>query len=349
MNTREKATVILLFGGRGNERDISVMGVDFVFPLIDRTKYRAIPVYIDKNGSWLVSCKESATPGELISGAVPAMECSPASSYGMKGLVTEKGFIETDALFPLLHGNFGEDGIVQGALENAGLSFVGCDTVAGAVARDKVFVKLVAAELGIKVAKWVLIPDKEDFQIQGIKETLGYPVFVKPARFGSSLGASMARNDRELCDTIHRAFDLCKSRVLVEELVEIKKELECAYYGSKNGELFTNPGEITCLAGFYDYEAKYRGYASVSDKTSVSENISDKIKTWSKLITKNLGIRDLSRIDFFLSKNDELYFNEINTMPGFTCQSLYPKLVENHGISPFELVNGLIENALKRA
>ena len=345
----EKPSVALIFGGRGFEHDISVRGAEYVFSLIDGSKYRKIPVYITKNGTWLTPILRdlSVCPRAVIDEAVPTEECFPVYRNSVGGIETDTAFIPIISAFPLLHGDFGEDGVVQGALENAMIPYVGCDTQASAVARDKCYVKLVAESLGIPTAKWVYVTGGHtEKSLSEAEEKIGYPAFVKPARLGSSFGTGVAGCRAELESAVASALSVGSGKALIEEYIEVEKELECGYFGTKSKELFTGVGEISYKLGFYDYEAKYfSSSATVSSDASITEDESETIRDYSSRLTNLLGLSGLSRIDFFRARDGKIYFNEINTMPGFTESSLYPRLVSGMGISPFELVNLLIEDA----
>ena len=338
MKGTDRPTAALIFGGRGMEHEVSVNGARFVFPLIDEEIYRKILVFIAKDGRWIIITDVSRLDG---------VECFPIFKDGAGGLITDKEFIPIDVAFPLLHGDYGEDGVVQGALENAKIPYVGCDVQSSAVARDKGLVKLIAKELGIPTAKWVEHTGCTEESVWLAERLLGYPVFVKPARLGSSVGASYAKSESELYSAIENASRLGRGRVIIEEFIEIEKELESAYYSASGRILFTSPGEVVCDSGFYDFERKYLGEgAQVSEKSSVDNIYSEKIAEYSEKLVKKLGLRHVARIDYFLSKENKIYFNEVNTMPGFTARSLYPRLTEKHGIPPRELINSLLCEAL---
>ena len=348
MNSKSRPRVALIFGGRGYEHDVSLVGADYVFSLVDRSEYELLPILIERDGTWLTGASGGTLPSEIKPEA--AKEVYPVLKHGVGGILTPSEFIPLAAAIPLLHGDFGEDGVVQGALECAKISFVGCDTVTAAIARDKATVKSLAKDLGIRVAKWATVSCEDTAEAARRAEAeLGYPVFVKPARLGSSVGASRAASREELARAIKYAKKFA-NRIILEEYIEIDRELECAYFAAKGKELFTNIGEVDCQGGFYDYEKKYSptATAKVSDVSSVTEKIAETAREWSRLVVRALGIRDLSRVDYFLSKSGELYFNEINTFPGFTSGSLYPRLVARCGISPSELVRALIEESISR-
>ena len=344
----EMPSIALIFGGRGFEHDVSVRGAEYVFPLIDTSLYRKIPIYIKKNGTWVTPTLRDlpCCPRALADEAVPTEECFPAFRNSVCGLQAESAFLPIVSAFPLLHGDFGEDGVVQGALENARIPYVGCNTLTSAVTRDKCYVKLIAKHLGIPTARWVYVTEACAESVENAERTLGYPMFVKPARLGSSVGAGIAKCRVELTKALDRALALGSGRALVEEFVDIDKELECGYYSSKSKELFTSIGEISCENGFYDYETKYFSEAArVSSRAPLTEAECAKIHGYASRLARYLGLCGLSRIDFFRARDGGIYFNEINTMPGFTETSLYPRLVSEAGISPKELINRLIGDA----
>ena len=330
MQKIERADVALIYGGRGREREVSIKGMRHILPLIDQDTYRLLLIFIDKEGRWLIDGKE-------------------VFPYKRGFFCPENGeFFATDAAFPLLHGDFGEDGIVQGALECANIPYVGCDVSAGAVSRDKAFVKIIAESLGLPVLPFLTVFRREgvDYAVRRAEADLSYPMFIKPARLGSSVGARDAKSREELIATLNTAFSLSE-KVIIEPCLTDKRELECGYFSIKSKELFTNPGEILC-GGVYGYEEKYHSDSiGLALRADLEPTVCQAIREYSRRLVRALGVRDISRIDFFLSK-DNLYFNEINTLPGFTEGSLYAKMVEGGGISERELIAGLIENARSR-
>ncbi len=338
----------MIFGGRGYESDISIRGANYFYALIDKEKYDVIPLFITKDGAWMrLVCDADFCPSEYVMKRKFLGEAFPAYRDGCGGLFFEGGFLLISCAIPLLHGDFGEDGRVQGLLECARIPFVGCDTAAAAVSRDKAFVKTLAHALKIPTANSAVLVGDEKFELS--KTSLDFPLFVKPVSLGSSIGASKAENEKELETAIAHARKF-SSRIVIERFINVKKELECAYFADKSKELFTNPGEIVYNSNFYNYEEKYgeKSTALVSPTSDVPDNISEKVKEYSKALVHTLGVRDLARIDFFLSDSGELYFNEINTFPGFTDISLYPKLLALSGVAPTHLANSLIEGAIER-
>lgn len=326
MKYGNRPCVALIFGGRGYEKEVSAKGAAHILPLIDENTYHCLSVFIDGCGRWLIDGKE----------------CYPSLPGGF---TVDGEFIPVDCALPLLHGDFGEDGIVQGALECAGISYIGCDVQSGALCSDKAYTKAVAQALGIPTLPFRLILKKDKDALR-IAEEIGYPLFVKPCRLGSSVGASAAGDRSELTEALTKAFSVA-DRVMVEPALYPKRELECGYFCAKGKELFTKPGEILC-EGFYDYDRKYMSNVSpVCAVADIDEDISSKIRDYSARLARFIGVRDLCRIDYFLS-GGELYFNEINTLPGLTESSLYLGLTEAAGISKKELVSLLIEGCIQR-
>ena len=326
----KKTTVALIYGGRGREREVSVRGRNHVLPLIDAGKYEIIQIFIDKDGRWLTA------EGEIC-------------LYNGGFIYTETSeFFAVDCAIPLLHGDFGEDGRVQGALECACIPYVGCDVSAAAVCRDKVFVKTIARHIGLPTLPFLLTIRSEgiDYAVRQAEECFSYPMFIKPTSLGSSVGACAAESRRELISALTVAFTLTE-RVMIEPCLADKRELECGYLGVKGKELFTNPGEILC-EGLYGYEEKYSSdRVALAIRADLCDPHSEAIRDYSRRLVRALGVRDLCRVDFFLS-GDEIYFNEINTMPGFTDGSLYARMIEAYGISEGRLFSLLIDNCISR-
>ena len=318
-------TVMLIYGGRGLEREVSISGARHILPRI-RGDFRPLPVLIDKDGRWLNEGKE-------------LLLCRA-------GVLKDGEFIKTDCAIPLLHGDFGEDGRVQGALDCASIPYVGCDGIVGAICRNKFIVKAVADRLSVPTLPCILAIRGED--TDGIanecERKIGYPLFLKPTSLGSSVGASQVRSREELIEALSLAFTLT-DRVIVEPLLADKRELECGYLRIKGKDLFTKCGEILCK-GFYDYQKKYAADgAGTSVVARLTMAAQDKIRDYSAALVRGLGVRDIARIDYFLS-GDKIYFNEINTLPGMTESSLYPKMIEASGVSLDQMTKGLIRGAL---
>ena len=347
----ELPAVALIFGGRGYEHDVSVMGARFLYPKINGARYNKIPVYITKDGEWITPTDTQESIDGLVERTCKYTEVAPAYLTGEGGLLGRLGFTPIRAAIPLLHGDFGEDGIVQGALENAKIHYVGCDTSCGAITADKAYAKLIAEHLGIKTVPFILSVDEELTSAQHRAEAkLSYPMFIKPARLGSSIGARAVNSPEEFGDCYAEAARLGRGRVLIEEKIPIHRELECAYFAGKSKDIFTLPGEIRLESGSYDYDTKYSkdSTARICERAEIDEKTANELVSQAKKLVRFLGVRDLSRIDFFLSESGELYFNEINTFPGFTEASLYARMLKLYGIPTDLLVEHLIDEAIAR-
>lgn len=351
----EKFNLALLFGGRGYERDVSISGAEFLLSKVDKEKYKTTLVHITEEGEWQIPLEETDSIAALVKQTCKATAVAPVFIGGRGGLVSRGGFTEISVAFPLLHGDYGEDGIVQGALENARIPFVGQGTKTGALLSDKIYTKIVAEHLGIPTAKWTLgIRDSRIYTKSRAKATaekaFSYPIFLKPSSLGSSVGASAVLCEEGFDPAYTLAESLGDGRVLLEECLDVKRELECAYFSAFGKELFTNIGEISYTDGFYDYDSKYSGASKASVRTAadITCETRKQILEYSKSLVSYFGIRDLSRIDFFLTQDGRLLFNEINTLPGFTESSLYPRLLEEAGVDTQSLITSLLQNAMER-
>ena len=328
----------IIYGGISTEHDVSIMSAKSVIENLDKQKYEIHELYINKYGKWF----------EIKNGEKEEI-------YNL--LWTLK---ELDIVFPVLHGRGGEDGTIQGMLEMLQIPYVGCGVLASAVGMDKAYTKILFEKAKIPQAKYVYVRkrgdtyyiinekfDEEEFKIEKINEKLKYPMFIKPSNSGSSVGVKKAQNQEELRMAIEYAgqFD---DKILIEQGID-GKEAECAVL--EDGEIKASTvGEIKSAEEYYSFDAKYNIPES---KTLIPAEIEkDKIEEIRKLAIKAFKVVDgkgLSRVDFFIENGTgKIYINEINTMPGFTKISMYPKLFENVGIKYSELLDKLIENALNK-
>ena len=331
----KKLSVAIIYGGEGGEHEISCASAKNILNSIDRTRLDPYPVLIDKAGIW----RHTNYNGRRV---------HLAKVNGKTVIRDRYGSTEIDAAFPILHGDYGEDGRIQGALDALGLPYVGCGVTAGAVAADKILTKRIADSLGIPTVPSVSLTGTESLpEARELAEAeIGYPMFIKPSGLGSSLGCSLVTERDGFDDALSLARE-CDGRVLIEEYLDGAREVECAYLKTRTrGEIFTDPGEIL-KRGVYTYDAKYGDNSTVrlSVRAELDSSTKARVKRYSKLLVDAIGIRQLSRIDFFL-KNGELYLNEINTMPGFTEGSLYPMMINACGITTPELITELIEDAI---
>ena len=348
-----KKNIAVLFGGKSSEHDVSCISAASMASSIDTSTYNIYLIGITKEGKWIkVDNIDDISNGNWRNGNVTAIISPDSSTHGI--LFIEDGNVTSqyiDVALPALHGLYGEDGTVQGLFELAGIPYVGCGVVSSGITMDKFFTKIVVDDLDIRQAKYVPVLKRDlanmDNVIASIESALDYPVFVKPSNAGSSQGVSKAHNREELINAINLAAEH-DYKILVEENI-CGRELECAVLGG-NEVKASGIGEILAAADFYDYDAKYNNAES---KTVIDpelpEGIAEKIQDCALKIFKAVDGFGLSRVDFFLeNETNEIVFNEINTIPGFTPISMYPMLWANKGIDKASLMNELIELAYTR-
>lgn len=353
----ESKTIAVLFGGASSEHDVSCVSAASVIRNLSSEKYKLLLVGITKDGRWLLyhgpiedlaNGKWEQHPGNL-----PAVISPDPSHQGLTvfhGPLCEQ--VPVDAVFPVLHGKNGEDGTIQGLLQMAGLPFVGCSAAASAVCMDKVYTNMVLDAAGIPQAKWVWCTAGElranpDAVLGRIEAALPYPVFVKPANAGSSVGVGKAKNREEAlaCLTAAAAHD---SRLLIEEGID-GAEVECAVLGNQS-PIASVVGEIVPVNEFYDYEAKYVAESELHIPARIPEETAEAVRRTAVKAYQALGCEGLARVDFFVRHSDgAVLLNEPNTIPGFTSISMYPKLFEAAGVPYPELLDRLIGLAWERA
>lgn len=347
-----KKNVVVLFGGQSSEHVVSCMSVQNVVANIDKEVYNVILVGITEDGRWLkVNSMEEIkndTWRDSKEAAVLSPDARDKALLVMDGDHVEK--IHVDVVFPVLHGLYGEDGTVQGILELAKIPYVGCGVLASAVSMDKLTTKILADRLGIRQAAYVPVMKDElcemDQVVSKVEKALPYPMFIKPSNAGSSRGVSRA-DDREGLKTGLLEAARHDRRILVEEAI-VGHEVECAVFGGGKEEVeASGVGEILAAAEFYDFDAKYNNEES---RTVVDPhlpgNSAEVIRKEAVEIFKAVDGYGLSRVDFFVTEDGEVVFNEINTMPGFTSISMYSMLWAARGKN--HLINDLIEHAEKR-
>lgn len=352
-----KLTVCILFGGISPEHEVSLRSAESVLNHIDKENYHVLPVGITKAGQWiyfggtdysmLLAGTWTSYPGNC-----PAA-ISPVRGQGLLRFVGNT-VTETpiDVVFPVLHGENGEDGAMQGLLQMAGIPYVGPHVSASAVAMDKTLTKLVIDKEGIPQAAWELVragelPEKMDAIVAALEARFSYPMFVKPAGTGSSVGVSKA-SDREKLKVALTAAGKFDSKILVEEFIR-GKEIEVAVLGNSE-PVASVCGEIDSGAEFYDYDAKYITDTSTAYiPARISEELQQRIREAAVRVFQAVGCQGLSRVDFFATEDDRLVFNEINTLPGFTSISMYPKLFAASGKLYSQLIDALLKLALEAA
>ncbi|MBO7304514.1 MAG: D-alanine--D-alanine ligase [Clostridia bacterium] len=347
-----KEKIALIFGGEGAERSISEISAENLCRMIDGTVYDVMPIGISPSGDWYFyrGARENMSGGRWLTDTTNLHPTFPVKIGGRSGFLADGKAIPVACAIPCLHGDFGEDGTVQGALRAAHISYVGQDVYASAMTSDKSYTKLVAEHLGIPTAKWTVLSEPDArFALEEAKTKIFFPMFIKPARLGSSIGAHPVSNSDSFIEAYNDAYSL-GGRVLVEELIPIKYELECAML-NMGGETRIAPyGKITSGGAFYDYGAKYcgKGSVGVSADGDLEKEIASVAKDYAARLVDFIGIRDLGRIDFFVTDRGQVYFNEINVLPGMTESSLYPRLTEQMGLKTGEFINILIEAARDR-
>ena len=348
-----KRKVAVLFGGQSSEHEISCLSVLTVAGNLDAEAYQLLLIGITKDGRWLkVDSLEQVKSGAWRQSTVRAILSPDAAMGGFLMLEDGKVSLErVDVVFPVLHGLYGEDGTVQGLLELSRIPYVGCGVLASAVSMDKWYTKILVDTLGIRQARYVPVRARELKQLDGVirrvEERFSYPVFVKPSNAGSSKGVSKASDRQELV----RALELAAqedSKILVEEAI-VGRELECAVLAGEELQV-SGVGEILAAAEFYDYEAKYNNPDSrtVLDP-ALPEGTEEEIRRDAAAIFRVVDGLGLARVDFFLEEGtNQVVFNEINTLPGFTAISMYPMLWEARGIPVPRLVEALVQSAFAR-
>lgn len=354
-----KINVAVLFGGASSEHEVSRRSCLSILKKLNKDKYNIFVIGITKNGEWYLYS------GNIENIATDAWEKDTdkqklafiSPNTAKKGLVVlndDNSYtnLNIDVVFPVLHGKNGEDGTIQGLFELAQIPYVGCDVLSSCCCMDKIFTNIILTQAGIKKAKFSFI-ESFDFEndekscLDYIEKTIvNYPMFVKPSNAGSSVGISKVNNREELKNAIKLA-QKHDSRILIEENIE-GQEVECAVLG--NHETTASIiGEIAPANDFYDYEAKYVSDSNLYIPAHISEETSDKIRKIAQKAYKAMGCKGLSRVDFFVQKDtNEVLLNEINTLPGFTSISMYPKLMERTGIEYSLLLDKLINLALER-
>ncbi|QDB79842.1 D-alanine--D-alanine ligase [Georgenia sp. 311] len=360
-----RTRIALVFGGRSGEHAISCATAAGVLRALDRERYDVLPIGITPSGQWvlapddpdMLSIAGSDLP-EVVSAAGDVV--LPMATSDRELIVSEHGKLprslgEVDVVFPVLHGPYGEDGTLQGLLELAHLPYVGSGVLASAVGMDKHYMKVVLAGHGLPVGPYTVITPRlwrtDPEAATDAVESLGFPVFVKPARAGSSLGISKVESRQDLAAAVAEA-QRHDPKVIVEAAIE-GREIECAVLGGRGDQPARTalPGEIAVSGhDFYDFEAKYIDAAHVrlSCPAELPEDVIARVRELAAEAFEALGCEGLARVDFFVSPTGAVTVNEVNTMPGFTPFSMYPLMWERSGMSYAELVDELVQLALER-
>jgi len=349
----KKLRVGVIFGGRSGEHEVSLVSAQGIMNAMDKEKYEIIPIGITKEGRWLTT----GDPMELLQSGGPDVQIADVerAEPGTRELVPgmrEAGFPQVDVVFPVLHGPYGEDGTVQGLLELADIPYVGAGVLGSALGMDKIAMKAILRSHGLPVVEHLPLKRKDwerdpEAMMSLIEGKLGYPCFIKPANLGSSVGVSKVHERSELAPALNLAARYDR-KMLAERAVNAR-EIECSVLGNDE-PIASVPGEIVPCREFYDYIAKY-----IDDRSELiipadlPPELTRRVQELSIAAFLAVDCAGMARVDFLLDKDTgELYIGELNTIPGFTPISMYPKLWEASGISYSELIDRLIELALER-
>lgn len=352
--TTEPGVLGIVLGGASVEHTISIRSARAVVNAVDPSRWRTVPFAVSRSGQWLDSQESLAAMKEIDRGAVE--EIPEPANPGRAPIRPETiaALLECDAVFPLIHGATGEDGILQGFLETLDLAYVGSSVAASAIAMDKARCKLILTQAGIPVAPWIGVScDDWRNDASGVirrAAEIGYPQFVKPSRGGSSIGITRVNSREEIGDAIEAAFGF-DDEVLIEEAMPSPREIECGVLGTPDGgQPIASPlGEIRTRREFYDYAAKYEdpdteliAPADVDDQTTRRmQDIS--LRAWGAI-----GAEGMVRADFLLGPDNQLWLGELNTIPGFTSASMYPRLLEVASLPLGALVDRLVDLGVER-
>jgi len=355
-----KIRLCILFGGKSSEYEVSLLSAYSVLTNADPEKYEIIPVGITREGMWTLwqGAYSAVADGNWCAAADSLPRVTVDLMPGASALLIRDAdgsnlrSLPVDVVFPVLHGAFGEDGRVQGMLASAGIPFVGCDSASSAVCMDKALTKNVVRTLGIRQAECVTVlrresAGREESIADEAEARLGYPMFVKPARTGSSVGVTKAKDRAHLLAAMETAFRE-DSKILIEEAI-VGQEIETAVFEDGGAYTVSECAEIVVAgAEFYDYEAKYISDSSVFHiPARIPAAVREEVRRSAESIFRALECRTLARVDFFVRADGTVVFNEINNLPGFTSISMYPKLMMRTGMSYGELIDRLISSAMR--
>ena len=340
-----KSRIAIICGGKSSEHEISCVSANGILNAIDRNKFEPVLIGITKSGKWLLLPDDSNF--SIVNGALPTVpESGIEVSITSLGLVAGGKQLAIDVAFPVLHGPYGEDGTIQGLFEMIGIKYVGSGVLASAVSMDKSYAKPIFAAAGLSVAAGIVVTSK-NFELPS---NLKFPLFVKPARSGSSRGTTKVKQKSDLASAVEHALSF-DTKVIIEQAV-VGKEIECAVLQADGKITASEVGRISISSKFefYDFQAKYLDNSmELIVPADLPPGVQSKIQQAAITAFNAAGCEGLARVDFFYSTQGEIIINEINTMPGFTPTSVYPKLIEKNGINYQELITKLITTAQTRS
>ena len=356
----KKLRVGLIFGGKSGEHEVSFCSASSIIKAIDKDKYTVVPIGITKEGRWISpQDSELALQSGKIEGKSTVVLLNDPSGNALirtdnnQRLEKNSNLERIDIIFPILHGPHGEDGTIQGLLELANIPYVGSGVAASAISMDKDFMKIIFQQKNLPILKWMTIKRKEWQKnkvkiLSLIRNDFEYPLFVKPANLGSSVGITKVHKKEELEKAINLASSY-DSKILIEEGLEDVREIECAVLGNDEPRASV-VGEVRPAGEFYDYDSKYiDGGTQLIIPAELPDDVSKKVQEIALRAFKAVDAVGMARVDFFVSKKEnKIYLNEINTIPGFTSVSMYPRLWVASGIPYSELIDRLIQLALER-
>lgn len=336
-----KLNLAIIFGGKSTEHEISILSTTSILEKINADKYNISLIHIDIAGQWsLVEDIDCSNPKDIV--------LTPGER-GASVLSTDNGesLGDIDVAFPVLHGVFGEDGTIQGLFKMMNVAFVGCDVMAASACMDKDMTKRVLRDAGIGITPYALATPKNQPDFKTLEKDLGTPLFIKPANLGSSVGVFKVESEEQYNEKIQEALTY-DSKILIEKTI-VGKEVECAVLGNEQPKA-SLPGEIVMNSDFYDFESKYvdENASSTLVPADISDDQIEEVRVAAVKAYAAMGCEGLSRVDFFVTDDGEILLNEINTLPGFTNVSMYPKMWEATGIPYSELLDLLIELGLER-
>ena len=340
-----KDTVLLLFGGESTEHEVSISSARNIFAALDDSKFNVILAFIDKNGKWFL-----LDSIDQVSDYKSATQINPVLGESCFERFDNHEKIEVDVILPILHGKNGEDGSVQGLAQLMHIPTVGCGIAASAICIDKALTKKLLEHHGIKTTPYIVhLDDDPELSYNTVSSILGNNVFVKPACFGSSVGIKKAKNIEEFKDAIEYAHSF-DNKIIVEKAITAR-EIEVAILGTSKNAKASRIGEIIIDSEYYDYDSKYNptSKSKAVIPADIDEKLSNEIRSIALDAYKIIGCSGLSRVDFFIDEDKNVYLNEINTLPGFTNISMYPKLWRDSGVSYSALIEKLILIALESA
>lgn len=347
-----KKTVAIIFGGPSVEHEVSIWSAKNIFQSCIELGHTAVLIYVDQSGVWKTSKNygklfENTENNKLFSviSEAPALLISISPSKGF--LVKEKKIL-VNVAFPIIHGTMGEDGQIQGLLEILKLPYVGCGILSSALCMNKAATKQIAEYINIPVAKYISATASTAPTFEKVKQRLGLPCFVKPTSLGSSVGVTKVRTKQEYADALTLVFSV-DNAALIEEAI-IGREVECSILSDSDLRI-SNVGEVATTHDFYSFDAKYldESHVKISVPANIPAKIRKQIQSYTKAIATACHVQGLGRIDFFYrEKENDIIFNEINTLPGFTAMSMYPRLWETEGYSQARLIDRLLEHAFCR-